>query len=231
MSDVNDKPRRRYSSATRSEGARRTRQAIVSTATALFAEHGYAATSLTDIASVAGVARPTVFAAFGSKGALLRQVLDQGLAGDDAPVPVAERPWFQPVWNATDPAAVLDAYAEVCLVIARRAAPLFEVVRRATDDAPEAAELWASLLDNRRAGARMVVKHAQGLGPLAPELDADTATDVLWIYNDPALYTALVSQRGWTEQAFRRWLAATMRKALLPDRPVRPSPGRARSPR
>ncbi|MEV6490694.1 hypothetical protein AB0M20_19050, partial [Actinoplanes sp. NPDC051633] len=68
-------------------------------------------------------------------------------------------------------------------------------------------------------------------GPLAPELDADTATDILWIYNDPGLYTALVSQRGWTEQAFRQWLAATMRKALLPDRPVSSSPGRARSPR
>ncbi|HEX5996005.1 MAG TPA: TetR/AcrR family transcriptional regulator [Jiangellales bacterium] len=218
MSDVNgNTPRRRYSSATRSQGARRTRQAIVAAAGALFTERGYAASSLADIAAAAGVARPTVFAAFGSKAALLRQVLDQGLAGDDAPVPVADRPWFQPVWNATTPATVLDAYAEVCLVIARRAAPLFEAVRRATDDAPEAAELWRTLQDNRRAGARMVVTHAQQLGPLAPDLDTNTATDILWIYNDPAHYAALVSHRGWTEPAFRRWLATTMRKTLLAD--------------
>lgn len=218
MSDVKDgKRRRRYTSAMRSEGARRTRQAIVATAGALFTERGYASTSLSDIASAAGVARPTVFAAFGSKGALLRQVLDQALAGDDAPVPVADRPWFRPVWDATTPAAVFDAYAEVCLVIARRAAPLFEVVRRATDDAPEAAELWKTLQDNRRAGASMVITHAQTLGPLAPDLDTDAATDILWIYNDPALYATLVSQRGWTEQAFRQWLTITIRKALLPD--------------
>jgi AcrR family transcriptional regulator len=217
MGDVNDKrPRRRYTSATRSEGARRTRHAIVSAAGALFTERGYAATSLADIASAAGVARPTVFAVFGSKGALLRQVLDQALAGDDAPVPVADRPWFQPVWNAGTPAAVLDAYAEVCLVIARRAAPLYEAVRRATDDAPEAAELWTVLQNNRRAGARMVVTQAQKLGPLAPELDTDTATDILWIFNDPAHYAALVTRQGWTEHTFRRWLADMMRSALLP---------------
>jgi AcrR family transcriptional regulator len=217
MSTVNEhEPRRRYTSATRSEGARRTRQAIVDAATAMFTERGYASTSLADIASAAGVARPTVFAVFGSKGALLKQALDQALAGDDAPVPVRERPWFQPVWNAATPTAVLDAYAEVCLVIARRAAPLFEAVRRATDDAPEAAQLWMALQANRRAGAKMVVAHALRLGPLTAELNPDTATDILWIFNDPAHYAALVSQRGWTEDAFRRWLAATMRNALLP---------------
>ncbi len=66
--------------------------------------------------------------------------------------------------------------------------PLFEAVRGATDDAPEAAELWQVL-------------HAQKLGPLAPELDTHTATDILWIFNDPAHYAALVTQQGWTEHA------------------------------
>jgi AcrR family transcriptional regulator len=217
MGDVNGaEPRRRYRSSVRAEGARRTRQAIVATAGDLFVERGYAATSLADIAAAAGVARPTVFAAFGSKAALLRQVLDQALAGDDAPVAVADRPWFRPVWDATTPSAVLDAYAEVCLVIARRAAHLFETVRRATDDAHEAAELWDTLQANRRAGARMIVDKLHDLGGLAPELDPDAATDILWIFNDPAHYSALVAQRGWTEHAFRRWLARTIQSALLP---------------
>ena len=218
MSDVNSaKPRRQYRSTVRTEGARRTRQAIMSTAGELFVERGYAATSLADIAAAAGVARPTVFAAFGSKAALLRHVLDQALAGDDAPVAVADRPWFRPVWDATTPSAVLDAYAEVCVVIARRAAQLFEAVRRATDDAPEAADLWNTLQANRLAGAKMIVEQIQKLGGLAPERDPDTAADVLWILNDPAHYAALVSQRGWTEQSFRRWLARSMQSVLTPD--------------
>ncbi|MDT7554326.1 MAG: hypothetical protein QOI16_2862, partial [Pseudonocardiales bacterium] len=98
MHDVN--PRRTYHSPVRAESARRTRQMIVAAARALFLERGYTAASLRDVAEMAGVARPTVAAAFGSKPALLRQILDEALAGDDEPVPVAERPWFAPVFEA-----------------------------------------------------------------------------------------------------------------------------------
>jgi hypothetical protein len=42
----------------------------------------------------AGVARPTVYAAFSGKPALLKHAIDLHLA-DDVPVPVRERPWFQ----------------------------------------------------------------------------------------------------------------------------------------
>ncbi|HEU0239208.1 MAG TPA: helix-turn-helix domain-containing protein [Micromonosporaceae bacterium] len=193
----------------------RTRQAIVSTATRLFVERGYAATSLADIAAAAGVARPTVFAAFGSKAALLRQVLDEALAGDDAPVPVAQRPWFRPVWDAASPGAVLDAYAGVCLIIARRSALLFETVRRATDDAAESAEMWKTLQHNRRLGAKMVIEQVLKVGRLKRGLERETAVDILWIFNDPAHYTSLVLDRGWSERKFRRWLASTMGAALI----------------
>ena len=209
---------RPYRSPLREDSARRTRRLIVGAARDLFLSRGYAATSLADIARVAEVARPTVFAAFGSKAALLRQVLDHALAGDDAPVPVADRPWFRPVWEATDPAGVLDAYAEVCTLIAGRAAGAFEAVRRAADVAPEVAELWESLQRNRRAGARMVIDHAMAVGPLRQELDAERAVDVLWLFNDPALYAALVGQREWPADAFRTWLSDQMRAALLDTR-------------
>jgi len=207
-------PRRQYRSAVREDAAQRTRRAIVAAAGDLFTANGYAATSLAEVAVAAGVARPTVFAAFGSKAALLRQVLDEALAGDDAPVPVAQRPWFQPVWQADSPTAVLDAYAGVCVLIAGRAARLFETVRRAADDSPEAAQLWQTLQDNRRAGAKMVLKHARTLGPLAPALSLARAIDILWLFNDPAHYTALVLDCGWTEDQFRRWLSDTIRQAL-----------------
>ena len=216
MVDVN---RRAYRSPARAEAADRTRRAVVAAATALFVERGYSAASLRDIADVAGVARPTVAAAFGSKPALLRRVLDEALAGDDEPVPVAQRPWFAPVWEATTAAGALDAYAGVCTVIAQRAARLFEVVRRAAGDSPECAELWTTLAANRRAGAAMVARHAAGLGPLRADLDAERAVDALWVFNDPAHYDALVVQRGWSEAEFRAWLAEQMRAALLDPAP------------
>lgn len=207
-------PKRAYRSPLREQNARRTRQAVVEAAARLFVESGYAAVSLADIAKAANVARPTAFAAFGSKPALLREVLDQALAGDDEPVPVASRPWFQPVWQATTPGAVLDAYGEVCRLVNGRAARLFEVVRRAADEGPEIAELWETLQRNRRAGAAMVVRHLAALSQPAADWDLERAIDAVWIFNDPAHYDALVNQRGWSRQEYAAWTADQMRHAL-----------------
>jgi hypothetical protein len=142
-------------------------------------------------------------------------VLDEAISGDDEPVAVRDRPWFQPVWAATEPAAVLDAYAGVCVLIARRAAPVFEAVRRAADAAPEVAELWQRVLDNRVAGARMVLDHVVTVGDLRPGLDLGRAVDALWVLNDPSHHASLVGRRGWSEEEFRAWLSGQMRAALL----------------
>lgn len=216
MSDVKSgRGSRRYRSVVREEGARRTRRAIVLAASELFAKYGYGATSLAEVAASAGVARPTVTAAFGTKPALLREVVNEALAGDDEPVPVAQRPWFRPVWDAGTHPDVLTAYAQVCTLIGRRAAQLFEVVRRAADTSPEVADLWESTRSNRRAGATMVVDHLRKLGPLTGQAGYDTAVDALWFFNDPTHYDTLVRHCGWEEASFTAWLAARMQNAVL----------------
>ncbi|MFJ6956348.1 TetR/AcrR family transcriptional regulator, partial [Micromonospora aurantiaca] len=92
---------------------------------------------------------------------------------------------------------------------------LGRLVRRAADRL-EVAELWETLLRNRRAGAAMVVDRLLTLdGPLRPDAGTDRAVDALWFYNDPAHYAALVQRCGWTEESFRQWLAVRMRDALL----------------
>ena len=58
---------------------------------------------------------------------------------------------------------------------------------------------------------------------LARGLSVDSATDVLWTLNDPALHTSLVGERGWSEDGFRAWLAEAMVALLLdPARADRP---------
>ncbi|MFC7548927.1 TetR/AcrR family transcriptional regulator [Plantactinospora sp. GCM10030261] len=219
MSEVKDgKTTRPYHSRVRAESAQRTRRLVVAAATELFVARGYAATSLADVAAEAGVARPTAAAAFGSKAALLRQVLDEALAGDDEPVPVAQRPWYRPVWEAPDQAAVLDAYAQVCTLIGERAAGVFEAVRRAADGSPEVAQTWETLLRNRRIGAGMVVERLRTFPePLRQGADVERSIDELWFYNDPAHYGSLVLRCGWSPGSFRRWLGDRMRQVLLVD--------------
>jgi len=225
-SSAADRGRRRYDSPLRDQQARQTRQAIVAAANRLFVVRGYAATSLADIARDAAVARPTVFSAFGSKAALLREVVDQALAGDDEPVPVAERPWFRPVREAQTPQAVLNAYAEVCRIIGERAAEIFEVVRRAADQGPELADLWDTMQRNRRAGATMVIDRVEALGPGPHGLDHERAVDVVWMFNDPSHYRSLVRACGWNEREYAAWIADQMHHGLGLDA-TRPASGDA----
>jgi hypothetical protein len=50
---------------------------------------------------------------------------------------------------------------------------------------------------------------------LHPDLTIDTAADLLWLHNDPALFDKLVRQRGWPTTRYQNWLAGTLRDQLL----------------
>ena len=59
---------------------RRTRERILDTAEALFAQRGYAGTTLRDVAELAGLRIPSLYNHFASKEALYESVLERGIA-------------------------------------------------------------------------------------------------------------------------------------------------------
>jgi AcrR family transcriptional regulator len=206
---------RTYNSPLREERARRTRRDILEAAHELFLERGFARCAVTDIATKAGVARPTVLSVFDSKAALLRAVVDLAMAGDDEPVPVALRSWFLPVWEATTQEACLDAYAKACVRIGRQSSDVLELVRRAADESQENAEIWDELQRNRRFGATTIAKRVRELGPLPQGLTQRRAIDLIFVLNDSGHYRTLVGECGWSERAFGAWLSERMRYSLL----------------
>src|SRR6266853_4159437 len=64
----------------RQRQALETRRAIAHAARSLFAERGYAATSIEVVAAEAGVAERTVYAIFGTKKAILGAICEEWLA-------------------------------------------------------------------------------------------------------------------------------------------------------
>lgn len=167
------------------------------------------------MATAAGVSRPTVTAVFGSRPALLSAAIDEALAGDDEPAPVSARAWLEPVWQAQTSTECLAAYAEVCTVIGKRAAPLFEVLRRSADSTPELVDLWTRTQGNRRRGAEMVIDRVREIGDRRQLPERDRAVNILWFYSDPSHYLALVHHCRWDDPAFTAWLTKRMTNALL----------------
>jgi AcrR family transcriptional regulator len=208
--------RRRYDSALRREQATATRGRIVRAAAELFAAHGYAQTSIEQIAERAGVARPTVYSAFAGKPALLKRAVDLRLAGDDAPIPVKDRPWAQEMLHQRDPHAMLELQARNDRMINERVAPLYEAVRNASAADDDITHLYTTLKQQRLIGARITVEALAALGPLRDGLDLDAASDILWTLKDPTLWTALIVDRGWSAERYQAWLAQIMQDSLLP---------------
>ena len=185
---------------------------VCAAATRLFSDKGYVATSIDDIAAAAGVARPTVFTAVGPKPAILKAVVDQGLAGDDAPVPLADRPWFRQALDEPDAARSLALHARNATAIQHRTARLLRALETAAAADPDAATLWDQFQQQRRTG---LAEYAARLARKADlRCDEATVTDTLWALM-PSSYQRLVTDAGWAESDFERWLADLTQRLFL----------------
>ncbi|WP_432825582.1 TetR/AcrR family transcriptional regulator [Dactylosporangium sp. CA-092794] len=209
--------KRPYRSDVREERARARRLAVISAASRLFAEHGYAATSVDAIAKAADVARATVFNAVGGKPALIRAAYRVAVLGDDEPIAATERPWAKQVYEARTQSDVLDAYARVLLDVFRRVARVYDALRVAAGVEPELIDFMREVEESRLSGARAIVDELLLRGGLRPDVSPEMAADILCIFNDPALYSRMVLHRDWDEPAFNAWLAFAMRTQVLPQ--------------
>jgi AcrR family transcriptional regulator len=181
----------------------------------LFVEHGYAASTVDQIAAAAGVARPTVFAAIGTKREIIKQLRDMALAGDEEPVPVPQRESFQRVWSERDPRQLLALYAENMRGMHGRAADLEAVIEGAADSDAEMRELFQTAQAQRRHGCGLVAAALLEVGTLRPELDQRMAGDVLFALASPEVYRMLVRRCGWTPERYESWLRDTLVLQLL----------------
>jgi len=215
MAEVN-RDVRRYVSPLRQEGAARTRQTVLDAARELFAAQGYTATTVEEIAGRAGVAKPTVFAAVGSKQVILKQLRDLALAGDDEPVPVAQRPWYREALAEPDPRRSLRLHARNATAIHQRSADVHEVLRTAAASEKDLHDLWHASEDERRGGATIFVDALLQKSPLKAALDRTAAIDIVWILTASDIFWRLVHTRQWSHAQYENWLGDTLREQLLP---------------
>ncbi len=197
----------------RAERAQRTHQALVTAAMELFAEVGYAATTIDALAQRAGVGRATVFtSAPGGKPQLLKEARDQAIAGDDEPVPIPQRSWFTDAMAQTDPRELLRRQAANYRRILDRAARLERALATAAATDPALAGLHAEARRQRHFGSRLV---AGRLGELGALDDPEMAAETIYALCGHDVYLLLVEDRGWTPDRYEAWLATQLIRSLL----------------
>jgi AcrR family transcriptional regulator len=191
----------------------------VDAASRLFVERGYGATTIDAISEVADVPQATVYRLFSSKPGILKSLLDVSIAGDDADVPMAQRPHVRSLLDASDPTEQLAGFVAVAVDVNRRVAPIHRVLLSAADTDHEAAALIDELTEQRQRGQRMIARALARAGALRPGLRERDAADVIHALLSPELYRLLVVDRHWKLDRYERWLTTTLTEQLLPSAP------------
>lgn len=111
---------RRYRSPLRRMQAAQARAVVLEAATRLFAERGWAGTGVRDIARAAEVSVETVYATFGSKADLLKAALEVAIVGDDAQVPLADRPVYTAIGTGRTTGDRIESGARLIATINER---------------------------------------------------------------------------------------------------------------
>ena len=210
------KVKRSYDASRRREQARARRLDVVLAARDLFERDGFRPTTIAAVAAHAGVSPESVYKGFGSKAALAKAVFDLVIAGDDEPVPVAERPAAQAVRDEPDARRKIAMFVAGLAQRQARSARVQILIRdgRHVDDS--LARVWAKLNDEGLAGMTVLGRHLLQTGQLRDGIDLGEVRDVLWNYLAIDTYERLVLTQGWPLERYSHWLAAAITSALCP---------------
>ncbi|WP_433430630.1 TetR/AcrR family transcriptional regulator [Nonomuraea sp. CA-141351] len=198
----------------RTERSRQTRAKIVAAARELFLEHGYGATSLQDVADRAGVAVQTIYFVFHNKRALLKELVDTTIAGDDEPVATMDRPWFREACAAATATDQLRRHVHGTRLILDRVASITKLLETAAANDPEIATMWPTEEDPRFTVHSTAAQALIAKPGARPGVSASMASDLLYCLLSPDLYLTFVRDRGWPPAKWEAWAYETLHSQL-----------------
>jgi AcrR family transcriptional regulator len=208
--------KRSYDASGRREQARARRLAVVLAARDLFERDGFRQTTIVEVAAAARVSAESVYKNFGSKANLAKAVFDLVIAGDDEPVPIAQRPAMKAIRDEPDVRRKIALFVDGLAQRQARSAKVQILIRdgRHVDDALD--PVWAKLNEEGLIGMTMLGRHLFDTGQLREGIDFQEVCDVLWNYLAIDTYERLVLFRGWRLERYSRWLAHAMTAAICP---------------
>jgi AcrR family transcriptional regulator len=209
------KKTRPYDASGRQQRAVENQERALVVARRLFAERGYAETTMEEIAAEAGMAAPTLYAAFGSKRGVLARLLDRLVSGEPDGRSVLQTSGARQVFAETDPRRALRAFAQHMNGIQERVSPIHEVMKSAARSEPTVAELYERSQATRAANLTALAARVAEVGPLREGLTVDDAGRTIWVLASSEVRQMLLTHAGWTPEHYAEWLGETLCAALL----------------
>lgn len=214
--------RRRYSSPRRTEQAAQTRLRVVEAAGELFAQHGFAGTTMPRIAERAGVSVETV-TLHGPKRDLLLAAFGQTFAGYETRGRLTDsEPWASVL--RADPVALLDGVADLVLAGQERGIGIWRAVTAAATTDEGVRRLTLDLARRRRDDLRAATEVFAERGLLRPGRTVAQHADTLALLAGFDPYQLYVEEFGWSREELRAWFVDTVARLVLDL----PSPARGR---
>jgi AcrR family transcriptional regulator len=193
----------------RERQAAETRRDIVAAGRRLFAQQGYAKTSVVQIAHEAGVSVQTIYDSVGSKAAIVRMLND--LIDVEGGVPELVRE-FTPT---ASPRKVIATAVRISRNIVERCD---DIMTALLTSAPTEAEMAAALAEGQRRH-REGIRRAIGLvgkqHALARGVSVEHATDLVSALTELAVVRTFVKDYGWSFDKWEKWTVATLCDLVL----------------
>jgi AcrR family transcriptional regulator len=171
------------------------------------------------IATSAGVVVETIYRAFDGKPRLFKAAVEAAVAAGTrrAERPAEERPAIRAVIDEPDPRRKLEHYADTQPGIHARLAPLYRTLAEAAALEPQLGSILSELESQRLEGMGRFAQHLVQTGALRCGLGVEEARDILWTIASHEVHRMLVTERGWSQDQYRDWLARTLACGLLAD--------------
>ena len=186
-----------------------TRREILRTARQLFSEHGYANTSVQQIAEESGVAVQTIYSSVGSKAALLLALNDMIDEEADVAQLAAQ------LGAMTDPAQLIAGAVHLTRQLNERCGDLIRVLLSAEPSEPDVAAAVADGMRRHEHGASFLGRQLSSLGALPTDMTPEQAAAVFSMMTSNASWRKLTQSAHWSFDECEAWLTQSLRQLLL----------------
>lgn len=206
--------KRSYCSESRKAKAAQTKERILKSAKNLFESEGFECTTIEKIAGLAGVSIPMVYALFQSKRGILRALMNE----------LFPKEQFEDLVKKSIQAS---SSQESLLYSAKIARQIYDAERTQMDVfrgvsvlSSEFKELEKEREMRRYNRQEVTIQAMIQEGSLVSNLSANQARDILWTFTGRDIYRMLVIERGWTPDAYEKWLAELLISSLIDGKAI-----------